>query len=615
MDVEGGDGRRRGPDGKESEMSKRGFVGWSSSVVALVALWAFAGSAGSAWAGEYHVYGCRMPDGQVAPTDGWSGSTAGVVGYVENGCSEDGELFAALGDGSTHAATTDIATWTFTAPPGDALVDATLWRAGDADGGLATNATYEFWLAGPDETKVFDECVYEFGCQLGLGEPADALSSLNRVVVPVANLGANLYLNASCGGVPTYKCPSGKGDTNGYAAVVYLYASDLVLQQSSQPSISGVEGELATASTLAGTSDLAFHAEDPGSGVYQAVFTIDGSEVGRTVLGENGGHCHDVGQTTDGLPAFLYLQPCAPSLTVDLPFDTTMLTDGTHHLVVSITNASGNSTVALDRKVTIANHPSVTPPQQTPTQQQSSSEGQGSADATKNDPSSHTNPVPQLGSANGTNASAGATLHVRWSSTAKASLAASYGHAQTVLGHLLAPSGASIVGASIQVISTPSFQGAHPVALASAVTASDGSFRVRLPAATPSSRLTFAYSSHLGQPSPDVLATLALTVPARLSLRVTPRTSHAGGRIAFTGTLSGSPLPPGGKQIVLEARTPTGPWRQFRVLSTVAHGRYRATYRFRLAGPILYEFRAVSRREADFPYATGASGSVRVHEH
>ncbi|MGC2373673.1 MAG: hypothetical protein WA484_07345, partial [Solirubrobacteraceae bacterium] len=187
----------------------------------------------------------------------------------------------------------------------------------------------------------------------------------------------------------TYKCPSGKGDPNGYAAVVYLYASDLVLDQSSQPTVSGVEGELATASTLSGVADLSLHASDSGSGVYRAVFTVDNTQVARTVLSNNGGHCRDVGQTTDGLPAFLYLQPCAPSLTVDLPFDTTTLADGSHHLVVSVTNASGASTVVLDRKVTVSNHP-----------------GQGP------------NAVPQLGPANGTPASAAATLRVRWAATA-----------------------------------------------------------------------------------------------------------------------------------------------------------------------------------------------------
>jgi hypothetical protein len=448
-----------------------------------------------------------------------------------------------------------------------------------------------------------------------IGEPEEPLSVSNLLLVPDASLGENLYVNASCGGLQTYKCPSGKGDSNGYAAVVYLYAADLVLEQSSQPTVSNLEGELATATTLTGTADLALHAEDAGSGVYQAVFTVDGAETGRTVLDENGGRCHDVGQTTDGLPAFLYLQPCPPSLNADLPFDTTALTDGTHHLVVTVTNAAGNSTVALDRKITVANHPLVSsPPQQTPTQQQPSSEGQGPATVAKNDPSPQINPIPQTGSDNGTNASVGATLQVRWDLTAHQSLIGAYGHSQTVVGRLAAPDGAAIGSAAVQVLSTPTFQGAPTHALATVLTAADGSFRVRLPAATPSSRLTFAYSSHSGQLAPDVTATLELSVAARMTLRVTPRTSHAGGTIRFAGTLLGSPLPPGGKQLVLEARTTHGSWRQFEVLTTATHGRYRASYRFRLAGPITYEFRAVSRREADFPYATGTSNVVRVHE-
>jgi hypothetical protein len=581
----------------------RGFAGPATiATLALATLCGLAVGAGSARAGKFHVYGCRMPGGQVAPTDGWSSSKTGVSAYVEDGCGESMALLAALGDGSAHAANTDLATWKFSAPTGDALIGATLWRAGDADGGLATNATYEFWLAGPDETKVFDECVYEFGCQFGLGNPAQPLSGANRVVVPVSNLGANLYLNAACGGVSTYSCPSGKGDSHGYAAVVYLYASDLVLEQATQPAVTNVEGELATASTLTGTTDLSLRASDSGSGVYQAVFTVDGVEAGRTLLGENGGRCRDVGQTTDGLPAFLYLQPCAASLTADVPFDTTALSDGLHHLVVSVTNASGASTVALDRKISVLNHPP-----------QPSSSGQGPASIAST-PSPSPNPSPRLGGANGTNASAGATLRVRWSATARTALAASHGHAQTVLGRLLAPGAVPIGGALVRVLSTPSFQGSRTVALTSARTAADGSFRVRVPSSTPSTRLTFAYSSHSLQATPDVTAALLLTVPAHLTLEVTPRTSHAGGTIVFSGRLLGAPLPPGGKQLVLEARTPHGPWRQFRVLSSGARGRYRATYRFRLAGPIAYEFRAVCAREADFPYGTGASPVVLVRE-
>lgn len=573
--------------------------------------------AGGAWAGEYHVYSCRMPDGQVAPTDGWSKTVLGSAVYAEDKCEKNGALMAALDAGVVHPVGTDTATWTFSAPVGETVSKATLWRAGDAEGGAVANATYEFWLAGPTQPEAFDSCVYVSGCMKTVGEPETPLSVLNLMAVPASSLGEHLYVNASCGGLQTYKCPSGKGDVSGYAAVVYLYAADLTLEQTSQPTVSHVEGELATAATLSGTVDLSFHAEDPGSGVYQAVFTVDGVEVGHTVLEEDNGRCHNVGQSTDGLPAFLYLQPCPASVSADLPFDTTTLGDGTHHLLVTVTNAAGNSVVVLDRKITVLNHPPVpTPPSQP------SPEGQEPASTTTNDPSSPSqNPTPAPSSvpttqpqSNGTNATATAMLRVHWSATASTSLAGTFNRAQIVLGQLTAPDGTPIVGALIHVLDTPAYENAPTHALATVRTGANGSFRVHVPAGAPSSRLTFAYSSQPTQAVPDVTAALQLVVPASLTLNVTPHDSHIGGTIIFTGMLHGAPLPPGGKQLVLEARTLTGPWRQFQVLATGSHGRYRASYRFRLAGPIAYQFRAVSSQEADFPYATGSSNVVLVHE-
>lgn len=575
-------------------------------------------SAGAAQAGEYHVYSCRMPSGEAAPTDGWSETKSGVSASTNDTCASGGALLAALGEGATHEVEADHATWTFSAPAGTAISAARLWRAGDADGGWATNATYQFWLAGPEdnevEADVIDQCVAEFGCPTGSGEMSDPGSASNLVTVQPGNLDAHLYANASCGGSPKFVCPSGKGDPNGYAAVVYLYAADLVLSQASQPTVSNVEGELATATTLAGTADLAFHASDSGSGVYQAVFTVDGSEVGRTVL-DSSAHCHDVGQTTDGLPAFLYLQPCSPSLNADLQFDTTALSDGTHHVVVSVTNAAGNSTVALDRKVTVANHPAPPSPEtgapETPGLK-APSPGQGSANAGTHEQQSPTLSAPQ------TQAPvvyvAPPTLVVHWAATAKAARASEYGRSQVVAGRLTEASGTPIGGAAVQVLSTPAFQGARTKVLASVRTKGDGSFRVRLPGSLSSTKLTFAYAANQGQAAPTVTAQLTLAVPAKLSLKVTPSISYAGGTIVFKGALSGGPLPPGGKQVILEARTLHGPWRQFQVLSTATKGRFKASYRFRLAGPIDYQFRAVCPHEADFPYGEGASPKVLVHE-
>jgi hypothetical protein len=606
--------------------------GRTGAVVGMAAMLCALAPATGAWAGKYHVYSCRMPNGEVAPTDGWSGSATGVSAYAEDKCAKAGGLVAALGDGVSHVVGTDIATWTFTAPSERHLVAATVWRSGDAEGGSAANATYQFWIAGPTEPEAFSECVYVSGCMKSVGEPGEdePISAANLVAVPAGNLGEHLYLNASCGGIETYKCPSGKGDPNGYAAVVYLYAADLTLEQTSQPTVSDVEGELATAPTLSGTVDLSLHAEDPGSGVYEAVFTVDGTETGSVLLDENGGHCRNVGQTTDGLPAFLYLQPCLASLSADIPFNTTALSDGTHHLVVTVTDAAGNSTVAVDRKITVVNNPQVSAPSKEsstskessasnePPTQSHAGDGNSPTITGGNDQSTQGNPAPEAQSNNGTSASAGATLHVHWSTTARTAIAGAFGHAHAVVGQLTAPSGAPIAGALVQVFSTPSYEGARTVALTSVRTAADGSFRVRLAAGTPSSRITFAYSASTAAAVPSVTAMLTLTVTANLALHVTPHTSHADGTIVFGGTLHGSHLPPGGKTLVLEARTggagSHSHWRQFQVLATRAHGRYRAGYRFRLPGPITYQFRAVSPAEADFPYAAGSSNVVAVRE-
>jgi hypothetical protein len=590
-------------------------VGMAAALCAA-GLLAWAGAAG---AGEYHVYSCRTPSGAVAPTDGWTGSASGVSVVAEDKCAKGGALIAGLREGISHSVGIDVATWRLNIPSGLQMRKATLWRAGDAEGGSASNATYQFWFSSPTETEVFSECIYSVGCTKATGEAEEPLSLANILAVPTKDLGEHIYVNASCGGLQTYSCPSGKGDANGYAAVVYLYAADLTLEQTAQPLVGAVGGELASASTLSGTADLSLQASDPGAGVYQAVFTVDGAEVGRILLDENGGRCRDVGGTGDGLPAFLYLRPCAASVSADLPFDTTALADGTHHLVVAVTDAAGNSAVALDRKIDVLNYPPQ-PPSQSPAP---STPAPGLPAPSLPAPSIATSGLAALGAANGTPASAAATLSAHWSgAAARTALTARLGSARALTGRLLAPGGAAIAGATVQAQFLPAYQGAQPRQLTAARTGAGGAFALRLPGSLPSGRLTLSYSSHAGQAVPDVTTALTLTVPASLTLRVTPRGSHAGGTIRFTGALRGGPLPRGGKQVVLEARAVEAggrrgthsPWRQFRVLSSSARGAFHASYRFRLPGPVAYQFRAVSPREADYPYARGASNVVRVYE-
>jgi hypothetical protein len=499
--------------------------------------------------------------------------------YAINTCHEGGALIAALGDATIHAADIDRSTWAFGAPTTVRVTSASLWRAGYLHGQAGEHATYQFWLAGTNETSIFDECIYTVGCTQQ-GAPGQPLSVANRVTVPINNLGSHIYVNTSCGVIAGQMCGANTGDPNGYAAVVYLYAADITLAQSLGPSAGNVGGELATAPTVSGTSDVTFSASDPGAGVYDALFTVDGQTVESAVVNDNGGRCRDVGQTTDGKPAFLYVQPCLGSVSADVGLDTTRLANGAHHLIVSVIDAAGNGAPVLDRTITVAN-----PPQ------------------------------PCTAAAPGvTRSSPVASLSASWRGTRRQTVTSSYGRAPAIDGRLLGPGGAPIGGATIELVATPSYVGGAPVAMSSPRTRPDGRFSVRLPPGVSSRTLCFAYRPAGGASAPVATRTLTLNVRAGVVLRVAPRTASVGRSIFFHGRLRGGPVPPDGKQLVLEARSPGGQWLEFRVVRTNAHGRFSASYTFRFPGPARYQFRALSEPESDYPFAAGTSNAVAVRE-
>ncbi len=287
----------------------------------------------------------------------------------------------------------------------------------------------------------------------------------------------------------------------------------------------------------------------------------------------------NVGGTSDGLPAFLYVQPCAPKVSVDIPFDSAQVSNGTHHLVVTVIDAAGNSAPVLDRELTVSN------------------------------PSPASSPGPP----NGTNASTQATLTAAWVGTKSARLTSAYGRQHVVDGLLTGPAGVPIGNAQLDCTATPAYAGARAATIVCPRTAPDGRFSLHVPGGVGSRTLKFAYRAQLGSP-PVATRTLALTVRAGIRLGVSPHTTSVGRRIVFTGRLLGGPIPPGGKVVVLEARSPGGPWIEFDVVHSDRHGAFRASYRFKFPGPASYRFRAVSEAEADYPFAAGASNLVGVHE-
>jgi hypothetical protein len=612
--------------------------------VAAALVVAVAFPAPAARAGEYHVYSCRTPSGGVAPTDGWSAPTHSINDSAIDSCEGGGGLIAGLDDGHTHSADseTDKATWNFQAPRGELISAATLWRAGNTAAGSNAKATYLFWLSGDASTgaeaQIFDECAASNGCT-SEGSSTDPLAPANRLLVPASALdSAFLSLNTYCGAklVVEAMCPEGKDDPNGYAATIELFAADLVLSQAESPVVSGVAGSLAEASTVSGTSDLAFEASDGGAGVYEVVFKVDGAVVSTVVPEEDGGHCRDVGGTTDGLPAFLYTQPCPAAVSVDLPFDTTALADGPHDLLVSVLDAAGNATTVLDRKITVAN--SATPAggaggsggagsgpsgggSDGGGSNGAGAAGSGGAGGSGGSAGSGAGAVSgagaaALGPANGTNASDRATLTAIWRGHAGERLGGAYGAARTVEGQLTAPGGTPIAGAQIEVGELPAYAGARARSLPTPRTGAAGRWRLELPRGSSSGELRFAYRSHLDAPAPVATRTLTLSVRAGVALSIVPRIASADGEIRFGGRLLGGPVPAGGKQLVLEARSAGGHWVEFHVIRGRSGdgGRFRFAYRFHLPGPVHYEFRVLCEAEADYPFAAGSSNVVEVYE-
>jgi hypothetical protein len=188
-----------------------------------------------------------------------------------------------------------------------------------------------------------------------------------------------------------------------------------------------------------------------------------------------------------------------------------------------------------------------------------------------------------------------------------------YGQADHVSGRLTTSTGQPISGALLDVSATAADQGAKAASLASVRTGPTGAWTLTLPKGISSSALRFVYRSHVDDTIPVATAALTLRVHAGVGLRITPRTTRVGHTISFSGTLHGAPIPPGGKQLVLEASSGRE-WIEFRTITTDAKGRFHASYRFKFPGPIVYRFRVLSPHEAAFPFLAGSSNVVDVHE-
>jgi hypothetical protein len=209
---------------------------------------------------------------------------------------------------------------------------------------------------------VYDGSNVFFQCASGLTPCAPGSNDFTGELEVPAGHGGELYLSAGCGGQPNAGRLCNEGGSEGAWSLVRLYWAQLALSNSSTPAGAGFGGTLLAGNARAG-SDLTFAASDPeGPGVYSITVQADGATLYSGTPDQNGGACSPVGVSGTSL-MFDATQPCKRSEAIDLPLDTTVLSDGTHTLKVTVTDAAQNSSVVYDGAISTQNAPlSTTPP-------------------------------------------------------------------------------------------------------------------------------------------------------------------------------------------------------------------------------------------------------------
>jgi hypothetical protein len=301
--------------------------------------------AGAAYAGTWTLISCSQPNGQPAPTDGWTTSSTGSVGPDSgdvNTCAQGGTLTAVTSGEAPQNAYAGPE-WVFQAPAGSTIAGGTLTAT-------LTSPHGQTWLGTPsatyDSADVLANCQYNLAC---------GQSGTLTGVFPITHTGGtNIYAVAVC--VGSYEgattCPA----TSGVDAAVSLSAADIELSNGSTPAASGIGGTLLSPGAR-GTQELAFTTSDPGGpGVYAVSAQVDGKTLYSGTPDNNGGECVPVG-TNGGALMFDYNQPCRASESVDLPIDTTSVADGQHTLKVTVEDAAQNSSVVYDGAITTKNAP------------------------------------------------------------------------------------------------------------------------------------------------------------------------------------------------------------------------------------------------------------------
>ena len=455
------------------------------------------------------------------------------------------------------------AAWRFTAPNGTEVDNFSLVRAVSISGDRQYLLYRDFASGGswPPARTWAEKCISWWDPCVALGSLDTPGTSQNVVERSGLTGTVGLTIALDCQPSSGQVCPAATGYANGY---VRMWSSRIGLKDTLDPEfIAPATGSLFAGQPVSEIQYVTFKATDKGGGIKSMGLLVDGVPHGDRLVDPASATCKE---------PYTKVVPCALSVEPTMVVDTRELANGPHSVRVTVTDVAGN--------------------------------------VTQSDP--YTVVARNGGQPNGANASRTAKLEA-WFKSSRArrtSATVSFRQRRTIEGRLTAPDGQAIAAAVLDVSAKALRPASTTRTIGTVVTDRQGRFRFQPPRGS-SREIRVGYRAYTLDDVPAAAATLNLNVRAALSLAVTPKRVRNGSVATFSGRLRGGPGELG-TQVTIYA---VGGRRGIPVETVPAdrRGRFRYRYRFRsISGPTRFSFRAVVKRQPNYPYARGASATVSV---
>ncbi len=337
---------------------------------------------------------------------------------------------------------------------------------------------------------------------------------------------------------------------------VQIQQALLTLVENEAPVVGIPGGSLMARGARAGTHSLTFEVGDADSGVRRTTILADGTPI---AVDDLGGRCH-----------YDDFAPC-PTATQQrlVNVDTSRLTAGVHRVVLRAEDAAGNVSYKDAGDIVVVATAGLAAPQR----------------------------VAQV-----------AALRARYAVSLNPVRTLKWNQRFVTKGRLRALDGKPIAHAAVAaVVAGPR----APRTIGRVRTSRGGSWSMPLRARFRSGHITFTYVDGRGGAA---YARLLAKVRAGVALRARRHTVTPHGRIRLSGRLLGRPIPRRGKVVEIRARgRGEKRWITFKTVRSDRRGRFAVTHRLTQGyRNVTYEFQAVARYDAAYPYERGASNVERV---